>query len=120
MITRRQFLIGVAASATLVAVPTIAIPPSWIGHLDEPVTGRTMPIRLLDGETIMGTGAATSTDGQSWVTTFVPGAATGLITTIEYDHGGQSHRYEIPGGAVHLLSSDSFEVTIKLGQTLSQ
>ncbi len=120
MITRRQFLIGVAASASLVAVPTIAIPPSWIGHLDEPAPGNAMPIRLLDGETLVGTGAATfDSRHDGWVTTFIPGAATGLVTTIEYDHRRQTHRYEIPS-PVHILSSDSFEVTIKIGQTLSQ
>ncbi len=115
-ITRRTFLKGLGATIGAVGVAAV-VPRSWVGALDRPLTNEPiLPLHLLHNGERVAYGVASQTDTNTWSATFVPGSFEGYVDEVEYRFMGQTRIKPLRdyGGSVHILSSDSLEIIIRV------
>ena len=113
-ITRRQFLKGLGASIGAVGV-AVVVPASWVGALDQPLgKGPILPLHLLYAGQRVGYGVASQVNATTWSATFIPGSFEGIVDSVEYQLLGQTRIESLSAGPVHVTSSDSLEIIIKI------
>ena len=120
---RREFMRGLGITMGALGAATV-IPKGW-GNLDKPMatteaivtsTGSEpmlMPVRLYERTTLVGYGLASSTDGEHWVATFIPGELphNTLCTHYEYDLLAHTRRGQFQP-SFWMQSEDSLDVSI--------
>ena len=105
---------GLGATMGAVGV-AVVVPASWVGALDRPLgKGPILPLHLLHNGERVGYGVASQVDPKTWSAIFIPGSFEGIVDSVEYQLMDQTRIKPLSAGPVHVMSSDSLEIIIKI------